>query len=122
MLDVEVTATTADAAPTTAPHRVSRLDETDDFTIEWDITGDGPVRYWQERLGGLNPVSGIRVQSQGIVCDMGQRCDEPTSVALELATPVSDSVTHETDDVLAGEADGDYNFTIDARDDDGWDT
>lgn len=121
-LAVDVTATTEDAFPTVAPHRLSRIDAKDDLLLEWDISGDGPVRYWQERLGGLNPITGTRVQSQGVVCGMSQRCGEPTSVPLALPTPVDGSASHETDDILAGQADGDYNIEIDARDGDGWDS
>lgn len=119
---VALDVTTEDAAPAVAPHRVSRDDAKDDIHLTWVITGGETVGYWQERLGGAGPLGGTRLQSQGIVAGLGQRCGAAGSVPLKLTTPVNGAKDHETDDILSGQPDGSYHIEIDARAESGWDS
>lgn len=105
--------TTGDAAPTTAPHRISRQATKNELDFTWQVTFDGKLRYWQERLGGSLRTNGTQRRHLGVVCGLGNRCGAQGSRALGATTTIEESDTV-TDSELATE--GDYRFGVDALD------
>lgn len=111
---------TTDAAPTVAPHKVSRIEGKDDITYTWEAI-NGTILYWQESIGGSTRATrSRRLAHLGVVCGLGNRCGMAGSRPLAAATPVTESNTRDSDDFLPGEADGSHEFYVDALNADGW--
>lgn len=110
---------TQDAAPNDAPYRVSRHPSKNDLDFSWEITFDGVLRYWQERLGGDTRLDGVRRRHLGVVCGLENLCGATGSIPLgAMATQTETDTYADIDDAMPTE--GTYNFYADALNGDGW--
>jgi hypothetical protein len=107
--------TTADAAPTAAPHRISDKPGKDAVVVEFTVAGSGAVRAWATKLGGGGLTSGERVGGEGVICGL-TRCGEAAPLARPLG-PIVESLTYAD---VAPNADGEYTVNVYAATDDGW--
>lgn len=111
-------ASTPDAVSGSAPYKVSRDTAKDDLTYTWEITFTGTLRYWQERVEGSLRTQGTRLRNLGVVCGLGNRCGEASSMPLgATSSPQSRNRSLDIDGYLA--SDGDYRFGVDALNDAG---
>lgn len=104
--------TTADAAPTAAPHRISNKASKNRVTVAFTVAGTGFIRAWLVRFGPTH----LKVGGQGMVCGVA-RCGAARSLARSLGA-VSDDVDYPE---LPSSADGSYAVDVRAATDDGWD-
>lgn len=108
--------TTADAVPTAVPHRISNKTGKSTATVTFTTNGSGKIRAWMIRVGGAGLTSGLRAGGGGVVCGV-TRCGSERSLALALATPVTEDVTYAE---AAPNADGTYSVNVYGATDDGW--
>jgi hypothetical protein len=102
--------TTEDAAPTTAPHKISNQTGKNLVTVKFTATTTDAsrIRAWIVRWGGSGRTTGTRLAALGIVCGIG-RCglDRLLSVASGFQVTVAE---HYTD--LPSSADGTYRVNV----------
>lgn len=104
--------TTGDAAPTTAPHRISAVAGKNTATVRFTpTTTDGlPIRAWRVVLNSSARNGGRLVGNRGVVCGL-DRCGAPGAMLLAAAPGVqrTEVITYAE---AAGLADGDYNVAV----------
>jgi hypothetical protein len=105
-MTVAVSVSTPDAAPLTAPYRISNKAGHDAATVTIAVSGAGPVYAYKIKRGGSAIINGADVASLGAVCGLAVcGVDGPAAV-----TP-RDFIEHITDADLGG-ADGDYPMHV----------
>jgi hypothetical protein len=104
--------TTADAAPTTAPHKISNKATKDAVSIPFTVAGSGAVRAWSVRFGATS----IKLAGQGMVCGEA-RCGIAQALARALGATITATDTYGQ---LPSSADGSYTVNVRAYSDDGW--
>jgi hypothetical protein len=109
--------TTADAAPTTAPHKISNKATKDTATLKFTPTqsGGGAVKAYMVREGGATPYTGTLLGRKGLVCsdsetcsdtDPNKRCTEATTASgAQITEPITYSET-------GGPADGPQTVNV----------
>jgi hypothetical protein len=103
--------TTADAAPTTAPHKISNQATKNTVTIPFTVAGSGFIRAWSIRFGA----SRKKLVGQGVVCGTS-RC----GLVRPLARALGSISKAETYSQLPSSADGGYTVYVAAYTDAGW--
>ncbi|MDQ1584497.1 MAG: hypothetical protein QOF36_2551 [Microbacteriaceae bacterium] len=111
--------TTEDAAPTTAPHRISSVTgkKTVTFKFTPTTTDASNIRAWLVRFGGASRTTGTRLAGLGMVCGLW-RCglDRPLSIASGFQVTVDEDYPE-----LPSSADGTYAVNVYAiSDTQGW--
>lgn len=103
---------TSDAAPTSAPYKISRISTKDQATVTYSLTEAAAIIvYGQLRLGGSSRTSfGTRLQHLGAVCGLGNRCGYTGTRPLAKASPYT-AADIVIDDAIVTGADGDYTVT-----------
>jgi hypothetical protein len=104
--------TTEDAAPTTAPHRISNVTGKKTVTVKFTptTTDASAVRYWSVRFTGGTRATGTRLKSLGAVCGIS-RCGAPG--VKPLALPSGTQVTvDEMYPQIPSSADGTYHVYV----------
>lgn len=115
--------TTADAATTTAPHKISNKASKNSLTFKFTANAAGPIRAWRARLAPTNRNTGVLLGKRGMVCGSGDRCGEPTAQSLVMAsgTQVSEVATYAEATASGAKADGSYEVKVYAISaEDGW--
>jgi hypothetical protein len=117
--------TTADAATTTAPHKISDKAGKNSASVKFTVTAAGPIRAWRMRLAPTNRNTGVLLGKRGMVCGSGDRCGEATarSLVMESGTQVTEDVTYPEAVAKGAKADGAYEvkaYAVSAED--GWST
>jgi hypothetical protein len=113
--------TTTDAAPTTAPHKISNKATKDTATLRFTPTHDGVylakpelVPPWTPgvaavmlaymvREGGSTPYTGTVVGRKGLVCSESEPCSDSTLACTDWTSP---SGTQLTEGITYGETGG----------------
>jgi hypothetical protein len=118
--------TTGDAAPTTAPHRISNKATKDTATLKFTPTqsGGGAVKAYMVREGGATPYTGTLLGRRGLVCsdsetcsdtDPNKRCTEATTAS---GAQITETITYAE---TGGPADGAQTVNVYASaGTDGW--
>ena len=101
--------TTTDAAPTTAPHKVSTVSSFNVATPSFTVSSTTPVQSYRLMAGGSTRLTGTDVGHRGAVCGMDV-CYTAT-LPMEAATPVTftPAITAAS---LGAVADGAYTINI----------
>lgn len=107
--------TTADAAPTAAPHKISNRSGKSTATVRFVVNGTGAVRAWFARLGGVGPSTGVKVGGEGAVCGLA-KCGVDKLLARPLGVEIVEAVTYGE---ASPNADGGYTVNVYAYTDDG---
>jgi hypothetical protein len=105
--------TTEDAAPTTAPHKISNQSGKNTVTVKFTpTTSDASLlRYWRVNFaGGGTRLTGTRLKSLGAVCGVS-RCGAPGVKPLALPSGTQVTVA-ETYPQLPSSADGTYHVYV----------
>lgn len=112
--------TTTDAAPTTAPFRVSRVSGENVATVAIRATATGIIRKLRAAFNTdfRNVPSGKIVFDRGAVCGL-DRCGAPGVMPMAAASPLNVTFTINASN-LPSVADGDYEVSVHALSDDGW--
>lgn len=117
--------TTADAVPTTAPHKISNQSGKSTAVVNFTVGGSGAIRAWLARIASTSLTNGTEVGAEGMLCGIA-RCNQTPSgggyrtsksLARPLATAVSENVTYSE---ASPRADGTYVVNLYAYTDDGW--
>lgn len=111
--------TTEDAAPTTAPHRISNKTGKDLVTLKFTptTTDASAIRAWIVRFGGTSRLTGTRLAGLGMVTGLW-RCglDRPLSIASGFQVTLPELYGQ-----LPSTADGAYTVNVYAMNDtQGW--
>lgn len=103
--------TTADAAPTVAPHKISNKTGKNSVTLKFTpTTSDGSIiRAWSVRFGGTNRKNGTRLAGLGAVC--GIDVCGPNTRALNMPSGTQVTVD-ELYGALPSSADGGYTINV----------
>jgi hypothetical protein len=114
--------TTADAAATTAPHKISKKATKETATFKFTITAASTIRAWRARRSPTNRNTGTLLGRRGMVCGSGDRCGTPEAFTLSMASSTqSTETTNPTE--LGNPADGAYEVKVFAMSEaDGWST
>jgi hypothetical protein len=102
--------TTEDAAPTTAPHRISNVTGKKTVTVKFTptTTDASRVRAWIVRWGGAGRTTGTRLAGSGVVCGIGRvGLDRLLSIASGFQITVDEDYPE-----LPSSADGSYRVNI----------
>lgn len=111
--------TTADAAPTVAPHRLSAKAGKNQATVKFTPTAAaGPIRAWRLTVGG-NRKTGRLAGNLGAVCGL-DRCGAPGVMPLAAASGVQRTEVITFTEASDGGADGGRTVNVDAMSDAGW--
>ena len=117
MPDATITVTTADAAPTSGPHKVSRVAGKDQAQVEITYSPDGggdTIRYVEvKEIAGDGPP--IR-DHLGVMCGRGNRCGMSGSRPLASTANVERSFTVDDAELLV---EGSYTYEALVRSDAG---
>lgn len=105
--DIEEIAT-EDAAPISAPYKISAKAGKDSLTFRIKVTSTGAIRAIRSRFKPLNRNSGQLIYRRGMVCGSGDRCGTPEARALAVASPFTTPTIEILESEIAAEADGEY--------------
>lgn len=100
--------TTEDAAPTTAPYKISAKAGKNSLTFKIKVTAPGVIKAIRSRFKPLNRNSGQLVYRRGMVCGSGDRCGTPDARSLSVASPHTTGTIEIDESAIASEADGEY--------------
>lgn len=114
-----VSVTTSDAAPTAAPHRVSRLASWNIATVAVRATATGLIRKLRVVFDSSARNAGVLVFDRGAVCGL-DRCGAPGVMTMGAASPLD--VTFNMNAVGLAGPDGDHVVSVHALADspEGW--
>lgn len=79
--------TTGDAAPTTAPHKISNVSGHDTAVPDFTVSGTTPCQSYRLKSGGTTRLNGTNVGQLGAVCGMDV-CHTST-LPMAATTPVT---------------------------------
>lgn len=102
--------TTEDAAPTTAPYKISAKTGKNSLTFKIKVTAPATIRAIRSRFKPLNRNSGQLVYRRGMVCGSGDRCGTPEARSLSVSSPFTTGTIEVKEAAVASEADGEYEI------------
>lgn len=113
--------TTGDAAPTTAPHRISDKPTKDEASVVFTPATDSEplIRAIKIRLGGTHRNNGTKLLQMGMACGDGTRCGQPDAQSLALPENQPQSHTVAYDDTGPA-AEGTHEINVHAGSSEGW--
>lgn len=110
---------TEDAAPASAPFRISDKPGKSKLTYSFTVTADGVIRAWRSRFQPTDRNHGRLLASRGMVCGSGDRCGSPVARSLVATSPLPNSEEINEADIH-GFSDGDYPVEVFAMEEGAW--
>lgn len=124
--------TTTDAAPTTAPHRISAISGEDSASVKFTPSHNGTLypgpyllpdplllpggaqrfRAWRLRMGGIDRNTGLLLDKAGRICGEPCGADPCSDYSVASATQITDAIDYAE---TGAPGDGDYTVNIYAK-------